>query len=150
MRRGGYYIMIIYCDRNDGIFTPQMSDRINVKSDNLYEKINGISVTPIYPHVDVDSLTLNVANNPMVDYVVDNSLVINHHLYVINVTVTCKQSYVMDHFVKIGDLNVPPVTDIICQYDDGALILKVEKGQTSIQLMGNLGMQPSFYFYYVV
>jgi hypothetical protein len=86
----------------------------------------------------------------MVDYVVDNSLVINHHLYVINVTVTLKAEYVMDHFVKIGDLTVPPVTDIIQQYDDGALILKVEKGQTSIQLMGNLGKQPSFYFYYIV
>lgn len=142
--------MVIYCDRNDGIFTPQMSDRINVKSDNLYEKINSIQVTPIYPHMDVDSLTLNVINNSMVDYVVDNSLVINHHLYVINLTVTLKQSYVMDHFVKIGDLSVPPVTDILQQYDDGALILKVEKGQTGIYLMGNLGMQPAVYFYYIV
>ncbi len=142
--------MIIYCDRNDGIFTPQMSDRINVKSNNLYDKIDAIEVTPIYPHVDVDSLTLNVVNNPMVQYVVDNSLVINHHLYVINVTVTLQNSYVEDHFVKIGDLTVPPVTDIVCQYDDGAMILKVEKGQTGIYLMGNLGRQPSFYFYYVV
>lgn len=142
--------MIIYCDRTDGIFTPQMSDRINIKSNNLYEKIESITVTPIFPHVDVDSLTLNVVNNEMVDYVVDNSLVINHHLYVINVTVTLTQSYTMDHFVKIGDLAVPPVTDIIQQYDDGALILKVEKGQTGIYLMGSLGSQPSFYFYYVV
>lgn len=142
--------MVIYCDRNDGIFTPQMSDRINIKSDNLYEKINSIQVVPIYPHMDVDSLTLNVMNNSLVNYVVDNSLVINHHLYVINVTITLNQTITTDHFVKIGDLTVPPVTDIIQQYDDGAMILKVEKGKTGLWLMGNLGIQPAIFFYYIV
>lgn len=142
--------MIITCDRQDGIFTPQMSDRINVKSTALWERIQDINVTPIYPKIAADTEHINTTGIPIVSYVVDNSIVVGNHLHIINFTITFNGNVSYNSFGRIANLNVAPITDILVQFYDGKYVLYVEKGTTEIKILGNVGTQAQIYFYYVV
>lgn len=142
--------MLIMCDRQDGIFTPQMSDRINIKTTALWEKINGMYVPAIYPKLKVSEDEINTANISIIKESSNYSLQIEGGLHVINFRVTFDTPLTLNN-TTIGQLTTPPNGDILVTLNNGNIVIIVQKGTTAIKAFSNSSIQQAVcYFTYVV
>lgn len=142
--------MRITVNRNENTFTPQLADRINVKTTAIYDALASIETTPIYPKLSVETFDINTVNIPIVSYVENNSFCIGGHLYLINCKIVFKEEIKTTHYVEVARITTPPNIDIFLQYDDMKYIYKIEKGTQSVYLYGNPGKEARLYFYYIV
>lgn len=142
--------MRITVNRNEDTFTPQLADRINVKTTALYDALNTIETTPIYPKLSTDSFDINTVNIPIVSYTENSSFCVGGHLYIINCKIVFTEEIETKHYVEIARLTTPPNIDIFAQYNDGQYLIKVEKGTQSVYLYGKPGKEARLYFYYIV
>lgn len=142
--------MLIMCDRQDGIFTPQMSDRINIKTTALWERINGMDVPVIYPKLKVSEDEINTANISIIKESSNYSLQIGGGLHVINFRVTFDTPLTLNN-TTIGQLTTPPNGDILVTLNNGNIVIIVQKGTTAIKAFSNSSIQQVVcYFTYVV
>lgn len=142
--------MLILCDRQDGIFTPQMSDRLNIKATALWEKINGLNPPVIYPKLKVQNDDINVAGISLITESTNSSFSIEGGLHVVNFRVTFNTSLTLNN-TTIGRLSTPPNGDILLSLNDGQAVIIVQKGNVDIKAFTPVAVQQlQVYFTYVV
>ncbi len=116
--------MTISVDRQSGLFTPELSDRINTMSTNLWEDIQGLeipekaykeTVAPFKIQTSVESRQSNFSIG---------------RVHIISLVVT--GSINANGFQKFADLPFSPATDIIVLNGTNTALFKVEAGTNTL------------------
>ncbi len=136
-------------DRQSGVFNPQTSDRINIKSTALWEKIQGINAPVIYPKLQVDADDIGWQSVSGIAEVSNTSFTIGGNLHIVNYRITLTRPMQLTNNT-IGLLRFPPNGDIIVSFNDGAYIAIVRKGTAQIKVTtADTVQQLQVYFTYV-
>ena len=136
-------------DRQSGVFNPQTSDRINIKSTALWEKIQEVYNPAIYPKLQVEADDIGWQDISIIKEVSNTSFTIGGNLHIVNYRITFNTSLQLTNNT-IGFLRFPPNGDIIVSFNDGAYIAIVKKGTTPIKVTTASSVQQvQVYFTYV-
>lgn len=136
--------MTITIDRRSGLFTPELSDRINTMSDNLWNDIQALDVpdkkykekvTPFKIQTTVSTARQNCFSVGRVHII---NIVFNGEIK-------------SDKFVELGYLPFAPVADIITTNGTYEALYKVEAGTNKllINTLNNTLKSFECYFFYI-
>lgn len=117
--------MIISIDREDGLFTAEMSDRINTKSTQLFENIQSLDV-PVKQFKEKVSLFQISTSNDIEQhcYSIGRTHIINFKLRS-NISSS-------ENFQLFGEIPFTPVTDLI--WMSNKAIYKIPANQTKMYI----------------
>lgn len=140
--------MYISIDRQDGTFTPQAADRINIKSSNLWNQIQSMNV-PVIANKEVVELEQISPLTSGVTMTNDNSFHVGkiHYINAQFTTSLGQPYYVEDEdgnriwyppkFTKIADVRTPPSERVYVSLNDGegnTWFYKIDAGSSELCL----------------
>lgn len=138
--------MTITIDRRSGLFTPELSDRINTMSDKLWNEIQALEV----PDRKFKEVVKPFKIQTTIPTVSQNNFTLGR-VHVINM-VFKKDKFSSDTFVELGYLPFAPVADIYTPNGTYDVIYRVDAGTNKL-LINTLGkeMTDTFecYFFYI-
>lgn len=138
--------MTITIDRRSGLFTPELSDRINTMSDKLWNEIQALKV----PDRKYKEVVKPFKIQTTVPTARQNNFTLGR-VHVINI-VFKKDKFSSDTFVELGHLPFAPVTNIYTLNGTFEAIYRVDAGTNKL-LINTLGkeMTDTFecYFFYI-
>lgn len=144
--------MHISIDRNSNLFTPQLSDKINQMSQDLYEDISKIKSPDLQMKETVSNLRVSSTYS-----IEDQSFTVGRvhfiNLKVLSSIKTTNTTTGRLTFTKLGSVPHAPVTDIITMaiQDKKQMMIKLLAGSHDIEVstLGDTIEGISIYFYYI-
>lgn len=144
--------MNITIQRQSGLFTEQLSDKINQMSQDLYEDISKIKSPDLQMKETVSNLRVSSTYN-----IVDQSFTVGRvhfiNLKVLSSIKTTNTTTGRLTFTKLGSVPYAPVTDIITMaiQDKKQMMIKLLAGSHDIEVstLGDTIEGISIYFYYI-
>lgn len=116
--------MTISIDRESGLFTPELSDRINTMSTNLWENIQELSVPEkAYKETVAPFKIQTTAESRQSNFSIGRVHIIS---LVVTGTVTA------NGFQKFADLPFSPSTDVIVLNGTNSALFKIEAGTNTL------------------
>lgn len=116
--------MIISLDRNSGLFTPEVSDRTNHKSTQLYESIQALDVPVKAFHEKVSPFKISTA------YDMEQHCYSIGRSHIISFTLRSNITASNNSFIKVGDIPFFAVAKVVWQTEKG--IYKVDQNQLHV------------------
>lgn len=117
--------MTISIDRQSGLFTPELSDRINTMSTNLWEDIQGLEV----PERSYKETVTPFKIQTTAQTVRQNNFTIGR-VHIISMVI--QSSVTANGFTKFADLPFTPSTDIYCTNGSYSALFKIKAGTTEL------------------
>lgn len=144
--------MNLTVNRNSGLFSPELSDRINTQSQELYEQIASVKAPDLAMKENVSNLRVTSSYN-IVDQSFTTGRVHFINLKVLSSIRTANTTTGRLTFTTLGTVPYAPVTDIITMAikDKTQMMIKLLAGSHNIEVstLGDTISDISIYFYYI-
>lgn len=113
--------MIISIDRNSGLFSPEVSDRTNYKSQQLYEGIQALDVPQKAFHEKVSPFKISTT------YDMEQQCYSIGRTHIVSFTLRSNITASNNSFIKVGEVPFFAVAQVMWQTEKG--IYKIDQNQ---------------------